>query len=76
MHDVLEGGLQYEAKLMLTRFVCEEKYLTLNKLNYRIENFSFGYVDVKNRPTPITQKTLLSDDNSLKQNGNSVYVTL
>ncbi len=75
MHDILEGGLQYEAKLMLRQFVCEDKYFTMQQLNYRIENFDFGYVDAKNRPTPITQKTLLNNDNSLKQNGILAYIT-
>ena len=69
MHDVLEGGLQYEAKLMLNRFVYEDKYFTVEDLNYKIENFEFGYTDAKNRPTPITSVTLRNEDNSLKQNG-------
>lgn len=69
MHDVLEGGLQYEAKLMLKKFVCEDKYFTIDDLNYCLENYEFGYMDVKNRPTPITAKTLSNGDNSLKQNG-------
>ena len=64
-HNV-EGGLQYEAKLMLNRFVYEDKYFTVE---YKIENFAFGYTDAKNRPTPITSVTLRNEDNSLKQNG-------
>jgi hypothetical protein len=70
MHDVLEGGLQYEAKLMLRQFVFEEKYFTLPELNFKIENFDYGYLDAKNSPTPITSDTLRNTaDNSLKQNG-------
>ena len=69
MHDVLEGGLQYEAKLVLKRFVYEEKYFTLDDLNFKLQNFDFGYMDTKNRPSPITRETLTSDNNSLKQNG-------
>lgn len=72
MHDVLEGGLQYEAKLMLIRFVRVDKYFTLEELNYRIANFEFGYVDSKNRPTPIAIQTITNGDNSLKQNGKYV----
>lgn len=31
-HDVLEGALQYEAKIMLQAMVEDEHYLTLNEL--------------------------------------------
>ena len=76
MHDVLEGGLQYEMKLMLKQFVCEDKYFTIHDLRYRIENFGFGYTDVKNRPSPITMATLTNGDNSLKQNGKLTFVVI
>ena len=69
MHDILEGGLQYEAKLMLKQFVYQDKHISIADLTYKLENYGFGYTDVKNRPTPITSKILASDDNSLCQNG-------
>ena len=69
MHDVLEGGLQFEAKLMLSQFINIDRYFTVEELNYRLLNFEYGYVDARNRPTPITSKTLNNGDNSLKQNG-------
>jgi hypothetical protein len=69
MHDLLEGGLHYETKLMLNKFVTEEKYFSLDDLNFNIDNFGFGYMEVTNRPTPITHQTLTNGDNSLKQNG-------
>lgn len=58
MHDLLEGVLQYECKEMLTTFINEEKYLTLDQLNERIKRFDFGYYNDKNRPSPISQQTL------------------
>ncbi len=71
MHDVLEGGLQYEAKLILNRFIYEDRYFTLEDLNFKLENFEYGYLDTKNRPSPITRETLTTrSNNSLKQNGN------
>lgn len=71
MHDILEGGLQYEVKLMLNKLIYEDKYFTLEVLNFKLENFDYGYLDVKNRPSPITTDTLTaSSSNSLKQNGN------
>ena len=39
MHDVLEGALEYEVKLMLAHMISEEKYFTLNQFNSRLENF-------------------------------------
>lgn len=33
MHDVLEGALQYEVKLMIKSMVAEEKYFTLDQFN-------------------------------------------
>ena len=34
-----------------------------------MESFEFGFMEVKNRPTPIDRKILRSKDNLLKQNG-------
>lgn len=73
MHDILEGALQYEAKLILQKFIQEDKYFTLDEINSIIECFEFGYAEGKNRPTPITSQTLSSSDNALKQNGKFVY---
>ena len=33
MHDILEGALQYEVKLMLQFMVDTERYFTLDELN-------------------------------------------
>ena len=69
MHDILEGELQYEIKLMLQIMVNREKFFTLTDFNSRLENLDLGYMESNNRPTQITLKTLNSDGNSLKQNG-------
>lgn len=69
MHDVLEGALQYEAKIMLQKFVQQDQYFTLQELNSIIESFHFGYAEGKSRPSPIEPNTLSSSDSSLKQNG-------
>ena len=73
MHDVLEGTLQYEAKLMLQVMVNKEEYFTLEELNSRIENFELGYMESKNRPTAISSTTLFLNGNSLKQNGMCLF---
>ena len=69
MHDVLEGTLQYEVKLMLQIMINTEKYFTLDQLNSWIENLKLGYMESSNRPTTISAATLTSDGNTLKQNG-------
>lgn len=69
LHDLLEGTLQYEVKLMLQVMICTEKYFTLEELNSRIVNFELGYMESKNRPTAISSSTFHSNGNTLKQNG-------
>lgn len=69
MHDVLEGALQYEIKLMLREMIAEESYFTLADLNTRIENLELGYMESKDRTTPISDTTLYSGGVSLKQAG-------
>ena len=74
MHDILEGALAYESKLMLERCIRQEKYFQLADLNHMITNFQFGYTEVRNRPTIISNATISGDDNTLKQNGVCVCV--
>ena len=68
MHDVLEGALQYEVKLILQHMIYEENYFTLDKINSRLENLELGSIESKSRPTPISSNTLNSDGSSLRQN--------
>ena len=68
LHDLLEGMLPYEAKNLLQHFNSVK--IVKAKVLYEImDSFEFGYMEVTNRPTPITRMTLKSNDNSLKQNG-------
>ena len=69
MHDVLEGALQYEIKLMLWMMIAEKRYFTLDTLNTRMENLELGYMESKDRPTPISDTTLFSSGVFLKQAG-------
>ena len=65
MHDILEGALQYEVKLMLRFFIDIDKYFTLQDLNTRLEHIELGYMERKDRPTPISVLTFRSSGNSL-----------
>ena len=69
MHDILEGVLHYEMKEMLKDFVKMHRLFTLEELNARIARFDLGYYNDKNKPSPITEEKLSSNDNSLKQHG-------
>ena len=69
MHDVLEGVLQYEAKLLLNHCIFEEGYFRADTLEQLMASFELGFMEAANRPTPINSKTLRQKDNSLKQNG-------
>ena len=66
MHDVLEGLLQYEAKLVLAHIISGCRYIRLSHLNHLFESIELGYMEVSDRPSPIV---LNMDDNHLKQNG-------
>ena len=69
MHDLLEGALQYEVKLMLKEFILHDHYFTLERLNSKLENMELGYMESKDRPSPISDVTLKSKDNRLTQAG-------
>ena len=54
MHDILEGVLQYEVKLILAQFISEDRYFTMEQLNHTIESLELCYSEARYRPTQIT----------------------
>ncbi len=69
MHDILEGALQYETKLVLHYCIREARYFQLSDLNEQIERMELGYMETQ-RPAPISSKSLHTDKGvSLKQKG-------
>lgn len=50
MHDLLEGVVQYELKLVF-QYLVNQKYLSLESLSQRIQSFNYGYIERKNRPS-------------------------
>ena len=54
---------------MLKQFIKVDSFFSLEELNRRIGKFDFGYYNDKNKPAPITEQKLSSNDNSLKQHG-------
>lgn len=51
-HDILEGVGQLEIRLFLT-FIVQWKLLSMKTLNQRINSFSYGRIDMADKPSPI-----------------------
>lgn len=68
MHDCLEGCVQYEVKELL-KYLSSMDVLNVSTINELIQSFPYLGPDSRNRPSPITTKTLASPDHNLKQTG-------
>ena len=66
MHDLLEGALQYEVKLLLN-YMIDNSSLTVQEFSSKLQNIDLGYMEMKNKLTAISVKTMNSNGNSLKQ---------
>jgi hypothetical protein len=52
MHDVLEGVVPYEIKIVLKKLIRLGCF-SLETVNLRLQAHNFGYLESKNRPTLI-----------------------
>lgn len=67
-HDLLEGIVPMELKLVLNFLIIEKKIFSLELLNERINLFNYGFIENKNKPSPnFTELMLKSKGNKLKQ---------
>ena len=57
MHILFEGVIPLEVKLMLKVFIWEKKYFSLNFLNDRIQNFSYGKKENRSKPPKPLEKS-------------------
>lgn len=57
MHDLFEGVIPYEMKLLL-KHCMDKSHFNINTINYRLGAFDFGYSELRDKPAPI--------DNDLK----------
>lgn len=64
MHDLWEGVLPMEIKYVLRYFVIEKKYFDINTLNQRVNNFRYGPLESKNKPSPNFTYAMLYKMNS------------
>ena len=68
MHVLLEGVVPLELKLMLYEFV-NKKYFDVEFLNSRIENFTYGKKEQRNKPP----KGITLEGN-IRLSGNSLHI--
>ena len=68
MHDLFEGVVPYELKLLLAYYITTKKYFTLHQLNMRIQNYGYGYTEVSDKPSQI------SDINHIRQSAAQMWL--
>ena len=73
MHDILEGVLPYEAKLVLQHCI-DAGYFSFATLSHNLESLELGYMEIANRPSHFTIDVLQSTSKALGQNGESFIV--
>lgn len=72
MHDLLEGTLQFEAKLIL-KYAMAQKYVTHTKFAASLTGLELGYMEADNKPSEISSATISSSDKTLGQKGLVLY---
>ena len=69
MHDLLEGVLQYESKLVLQHCILEECYITYSMFSQHMEGVELGYMEMDDCPTHISRLVLTTTEKNLGQKG-------
>jgi len=77
MHDLLEGVIKFELKLVLSHFIAEG-YFTVDFFNGRVYNFTYGPLESKNKPRAnFTLASLRNpSDHKLKQTAAQTWTLL
>lgn len=73
MHDLLEGAIPYEMKLLLNHLV-KEKYVTTATLNQRLRCFDFGYSEISDTPSELDDKVIKSPDHKIRQSASKMWM--
>lgn len=56
--------------MLLQKYIQIDHVFTLEIVNERILKFSYGVVDMKNRPSPLKPQVLTSNSGTISQTGN------
>ena len=75
MHDILEGVLPYEAKLVLQHCI-DADYFSFATLSNNLESMELGYMEIANSPSRFTIDVLQSTSKALGQNGESLIIVI
>ena len=70
MHDLFEGVVQYELKLLLLHCIGE-RYFSLADFNKRLLGFEYGYSEVADKPVPLTTQHVHSKDGKHLRQGSA-----
>ena len=70
MHDLFEGVVQYELKLLLLHSI-DEGYFSLLDFNKRLLSFEFGYSELADKPVPLTTQHVHSKDSKHLRQGSA-----
>ncbi len=69
MHVLFEGVLIMEMKLLLRKFIYEDKYFDLDTFNLRISHFIYGRVDARNKPPKTFEESRVNGESKLPLSG-------
>ncbi len=72
MHDLLEGIVPYEMKLLLT-YLSVSKLVSIATLNDRLSRFDFGYTETSDIPSPIDIK-IVKNDKKIRQSASKMLL--
>ena len=80
LHDLLEGWVPYIINLTLAHFLLKKGiHLDVDALNYRIEIFSYGKTEIKNKPSDtftVASLRNVSTDHKIKERGAQTWLLL
>lgn len=77
MHDLLEGIVPLEIKIVLNYYIFEKKYFDIEFLNKRIHSFRYGCIEIKNKPSAnFTDEIIKSNSNKIKQKSVQTWLLL
>ena len=65
MHDVPEGALPYEIKLML-RYYLQNRNINVKEVNKRLQEFNYG-ADASDKPSSLSAASLCSSGAHINQ---------
>ena len=74
MHDLLEGVIPYEMKLLLRHCISSMKYFTLVLFNNRLSKFDFGYSELGDKPALVDCSHISSPDKKIRQSASQMWL--